>query len=115
MPRFMNIRVLISGLAFAGIAACATGCRVRVVEGPPPAYSETTYEASAEPPPPQVEVITVRPSPEHVWVHGHWVWYGGRWHWRAGYWRRERVGCVWVAGHWERGPYNWRWVPGHCA
>ena len=103
-----RIRSLTVGLSLGVSSLFAAGCYVRAYEGPPASHYESQYEAEAEPPAPQVEVITVRPSPGHYWVRGHWVWYGRRWHWRAGYWR---TGCVWVDGYWS----GRRWIPGHCA
>lgn len=47
--------------------------------------------ASTTPPPPsRVEVVTVRPYYQAVWVAGHWRW---------AHWRHQ---WVWVPGHWRR-------------
>ncbi len=41
-----------------------------------------------EPPPPQNEVVSVRPG--YVWIRGRWDWRGGQWVWVGGNWQRER-------------------------
>jgi hypothetical protein len=42
------------------------------------------------PPPNRVEIVTVKPYPDAVWVAGHWKW--SRWYHE----------WVWVPGHWRR-------------
>jgi hypothetical protein len=91
------------------VAGTLGGCRVHVRE---PAYE---YEyANVPPPPDQVEVMGVAPSPNHFWIPGHHYWSGGRYLWRPGYWEVRRHQQEWVPGHWEhhhgRGHY---YVEGH--
>jgi hypothetical protein len=65
------------------------------------------------PPVERVEVIEARPSPQHVWIAGHWTW-EGEWVWVKGHWEappRERA--EWVPGHWVERPNGWVWVEGH--
>ncbi|APR85469.1 Hypothetical protein A7982_10818 [Minicystis rosea] len=71
----MNRYTLIA-LPALGLALSTAACTIReeVVQGPRPAD--------------RTEVITIRPSPRHVWVRGHW--------------ERSRGGWVWIAGRWER-------------
>ena len=38
------------------------------------------------PPPLRTEVITVAPSPRHVWVPGYWTWGDDDWVWQSGDW-----------------------------
>lgn len=71
------------------------------------------------PPPPQREVIPVRPHdhPNWVWQQGYQRWDGQRYvwvpgnyvappyrhaRWVPGHWRNTRRGWVWVQGHWRR-------------
>jgi hypothetical protein len=71
----MNRSNLATLLFATSSLAVVAGCTVEertVVSGPRP--------------PDRVEVVTVRPSPAHVWVHGRWehrphgwVWIEGRW------------------------------------
>ena len=38
----------------------------------------------------RVEVQVARPSPNHIWIAGHWAWRGGA--------------HVWIPGHWAMPP-----------
>jgi hypothetical protein len=80
------------------------------------------HEASAQevrivlaPPPPRVEVITVRPGPYHVWRPGVWVWHvEGRYVWHPGHWDVPPPGkSIWVRDEWVSYGGSWRFVPGH--
>jgi hypothetical protein len=57
----------------------------------------------AMPPPPlRVEVVTVRPSPFHIWIAGYWHCDGRHYAWVAGHWvRPAHEGAVWVAPRYE--------------
>ena len=68
LPFFMAI-LLLPSLAFAEVIVRVPG--IRVTTGPPPL---------------RTEVQTVRPSPGHVWIAGHYAWRGGHHEWVAGYW-----------------------------
>jgi hypothetical protein len=66
------------------------------------------------PPPPRVEVRTVAPYPEAVWIDGHWDYRGGNWVWLQGHWERGPFpGATWIPGHWRETPNGWKWIPGH--
>jgi len=41
-----------------------------------------------------------QPTPQHVWVPGHWD-------------VRPRARAVWVKGRWRHHPRGWYWVEGH--
>lgn len=65
------------------------------------------------PPPPRAELNTVRPSPKHVWIAGHWKWAGSNYVWINGRWVKGRPGNTWVPGSWvQKGTY-WVWTSGH--
>ena len=65
------------------------------------------------PPPPQTEVITVAPSPRHVWVPGYWTWRDDDWVWQSGYWEsRPSPEARWVPGQWIATSNGWRWQDG---
>ena len=81
MKRFALVPVLL--LAAAGCHATVE--REVVVERRPVVEREIVVEEA--PPPTRVEVITVRPHRNAVWVGGHYV--------RSGHQR------VWVSGHWS--------------
>jgi hypothetical protein len=89
----MKINVLksIMGTVVAGLVVC--GCNVSVAPTP----NEVVVDE--DPPAPLIEVQTVAPGPDFVWVGGEWVWGGGRWGWQAGHWDRPiHPGAVWVPG-----------------
>lgn len=66
------------------------------------------------PPKVRVEVRTAAPSPNHVWVAGHWSWRTGKYVWVGGTWKvRPTSSATWVTGHWTKRPRGWVWVPGH--
>ncbi|NBW87862.1 MAG: hypothetical protein EBR23_13810, partial [Planctomycetia bacterium] len=49
------------------------------------------------------EVIEQQPSPQHVWIGGHWRWQEGRYAWIAGRWDLPpRANVVWIEPRWER-------------
>jgi hypothetical protein len=70
-------------------------------------------EATMAPPAPQQETILIetRPSPNHVWMHGHWAWHG-HWVWVHGHWHPGRAGNNWIKGHWFARDGRWHWEAG---
>src|SRR5205085_4726073 len=68
----------------------------------------TTPVVYSEPPPPQVETVSVRPG--FVWIRGRWDWRGGQWVWAGGHWERERANQMWAEGRWEHRGTQWVWV-----
>jgi YXWGXW repeat-containing protein len=67
-----------------------------------------------EPPPLRVEVMTERPSGEHVWIAGHWGRSGNDYAWVGGHWERPSAGYrEWVDGRWEHESRGWYFVEGH--
>jgi hypothetical protein len=66
------------------------------------------------PPVTQQQVVSARPSADHVWVEGWWVWRDGRYIWRPGEWVvPPRMGAVWNAPRWERRSDGWVLVEGY--
>ena len=67
-----------------------------------------------EPPPERVEVITVRPSEESVWIGGHWTGRGNNYAWVSGRWQRPESGKKeWENGKWEHEQRGWYYTEGH--
>lgn len=65
------------------------------------------------PPPPRHEVMTVRPSREHVWVPGYWAWRGRRHEWVAGRWELPPRGHArWNAPHYEHRGNSYVFIEG---
>ena len=85
-----------------------------VVRARPVEYTDAEIVTVA-PPAERVEIITPAPSPNHVWIRGHWGWQGGRHIWVGGFWELRRPGQVWVDGHWVAHRHGWVWVGGRWA
>jgi len=96
-------------LPLLAVLLLSSACVVRVVEPVVPLGAEIVTVA---PPGDQLEIVTVAPGPNHVWIKGHWAW-RGRWVWEAGFWEVVRPGHRWVDGHWTAHRHGWAWVPGH--
>ena len=117
---------LLSVLALAGLTALVGGCasepESHVVSAPPPGapvvaqaqapvvYSQpatvagqpNTIVVTQAPPAPQQEMVTARPSSDHVWVGGYWTWRNNRYEWVPGHWVvPPRSGATWVPPRWE--------------
>jgi len=96
----MKKNLVSSGLLAIGLAASsalATPIYVRI-----------------RPPRVRVERRTVAPSPNHVWIGGHYRYEGRRYVWEGGRWEMgPRAGAVWVPGHWRHTRRGWYWVDGH--
>jgi hypothetical protein len=126
-------------LAFGGLAAFLGGCvtepESHVVSAPPPGApvaattttsSPTVYTAPAAapgtntivvtqaPPSPQQEVVTARPSSDHLWVGGYWTWRNNRYEWVAGHWVvPPRTGANWIPPRWEPEGGAYRFYEGY--
>jgi hypothetical protein len=93
-------------------ATLLSGCVVRGTVGIP---APVVYVAPVAPPPLQVEVIGVPPTPGYVWIGGYWNWVEGRHVWVGGHWSAPRVGYRWVPHAWVREGGGWRLHEGHWA
>src|SRR6185436_14338556 len=117
----MSFAIRVSLVAAIALSA-STACVVKEIEAPPPSPPPVTTsdgqpieeegdaEVGVEPPAPQPEPAAVgQPSPQHVWIAGHWAW-RGKWMWFHGHWALGSPGATWIPGHWHRGPKNhWHW------
>ena len=98
MKRTRLLAVVALGI-FLFVTACYAGPTVYVVRKPPPL---------------RVEVISVAPSPSHVWIAGHWGWQGGDYQWVPGHWAVRPHACaVWAPDHWKHTRRGYVWIPGH--
>lgn len=123
-PHTNRARLIVPILAVCGLAALAGGCATEpeshVVSAPPPgapvaaqapvvystpaavAGTQSTIVVTQAPPAAQQEVVTARPSSDHVWVGGYWTWRNNRYEWVPGNWvRPARVGATWLPPRWE--------------
>ncbi len=104
-----GLRAGLGALMVAG--SLLSGCIV----APAPGYYYRGPVVAVAPPPPQVEVVGVAPSPGYVWIGGYWNWVGGRHVWVPGYWGAGRPGYHWVPHGWVHAGGGWRMAPGHWA
>jgi len=110
----MNHRALTLLLVVCAAALPLAGCTAHAeVEAPAAPPGEVVVTQA--PPAPQVEVIPVAPSTNHVWIAGHWHWNGGAWVWRAGHYEIRRVGWHWVPAHYSQRGASWVYVSGYWA
>jgi hypothetical protein len=121
----MNVAALVAldGLVFLG------GCNRRedITVQPPQQTSEQPaaqvaadqpqYDAVQEAPPPlQVEVQPLPPTPSSVWVAGYWNWDSQRYSWQAGrYAVPPRSGAVWVAPRYDTDSHGARYSRGQWS
>ncbi len=99
----------IVGLAFA---ASMGGCLLGGSHpGGTPLLSVTFL--TREPPPERVEVASVRPYAEAVWIGGHWTARGDNYAWMPGHWARPEAGKTeWAGGKWEHSDRGWYYTEG---
>ena len=77
----------------------AGGCDVYVR---PPAGGEVVVGGAPPTAPPYVDVQTISPGPDFIWIGGTWMWGGNGWVWERGHWDRPpHPGAVWTANHYE--------------
>lgn len=101
-------------------AALTSGClwSARAEVEPVDAYYSTSSEVYvSEPmPAPRVEVVTLAPSSDMLWVDGYWQWGGGGYAWTSGRWARpSRPGYVWLAPRYERRQNRHVYIQGQWA
>jgi len=76
-------------------------------------FAPGSVEVATAPPPPQVEVQGVAPSPRHVWTPGFWQWNGVRHVWSPGHWQEPpQVGMSWEPAHWDNRNGHYFFVDG---
>ena len=97
------------GAGMVGMLLLA-GCAARVG----PAGVEFAVRA---PPRVRVEVRSVSPGPEYVWIGGYYAWRGGDYVWVPGRWDRPPQASYrrWQPGHWVQARQGWYWVEGRWA
>jgi hypothetical protein len=92
------------------LAGTATACTATLQPRAGIVYVRTA------PPERIVEVRTVSPGRDYVWINGYheyrgnaYVWVPGRWdrpldnhrRWADGQWKHDRNGWYWIPGHWR--------------
>lgn len=132
--------VLLAGASGLLLAGCGSYPESHVVSAPPPAppaqqvvvaqtqpaaatvvqgtavqTTDGTIVVMQAPPALQQEVVTARPSSDHIWIPGYWTWRNQRYEWTSGRWQiPPRPGAVWMAPTWERlADGSYRFTEGH--
>ena len=75
----MKRSILIMPLFALSLAVLVAGCTVE----------DRTFVRGPERPADRVEVVSVRPSPAHVWIAGRWERRGDGWEWISGRWEHR--------------------------
>jgi hypothetical protein len=66
------------------------------------------------PPAEIVEQRPYQPSPNHIWINGHWAWRYGRHQWMRGHWALPPgAGYHWQAARWVNEGGHWVFFEGH--
>ncbi len=62
----------------------------------------------------ELEVITVEPAWDYVWIPGSWERDPGKWTWTKGRWEKPpHKKARWVDGHWKYQESKWYWNRGY--
>jgi hypothetical protein len=104
----MSVRSIAVGVAVLGLVVGAG------FAGPwaPRLATAQADVAPQPPPPPQVESPGKPPSPNAVWISGHWLWRNGKYEWAAGRWENAPPGASYVPGRHKKTDGGWRWEEG---
>jgi hypothetical protein len=82
----------------------------------PAAAKDIIVDEYIEIPTLEEEIVTVRPSHEHVWIPGYWERDPGKWTWQKGHWDKPpHKAAHWQKGHWAYQDGKWNWRRGHWA
>ena len=96
-------------MCFPGAAAFAAILLSSCVVAPPPGAAYVRVR----PPVAIVEVRSVAPRPDHVWIPGYHAWRGSVYVWVPGHWdARPHARARWVNGRWRHHRDGWYWVEG---
>ncbi len=95
------------GAVAGGLAGAAIGHRQdQRAANPAPVYSADASQTVQSIPPSPVsepqETVPPQPSPNAVWIRGHYAWTGSGYQWQSGRWEIPPAGTrVWVAPTWQ--------------
>jgi hypothetical protein len=111
------MRFLSQSLAIASLPLVLAGCASHhntVYETYQPAPASEVVYVSQPPPPVIVERRWAPPSPQHVWIPGHYVWNGGAYVWFGGYYEYPpHPHAVYHPAHWQHKSGGWVLIEGH--
>jgi WXXGXW repeat (2 copies) len=98
------------------VIACVAGFAALDACAPPPPPPPAVVYVRRGPPADVVEVVPAQPSPDHVWIRGHYRWDGvaGAYVWVPGHWQLPPQGYHrWVPARWVERDGQWYFVEGH--
>lgn len=110
-----RIGVVAAAFGIAVLSACSAPLTtpVEAVSALPGSGGSTVALAPHPPPPERAEIPPTAPSPQALWLVGHWSWDGVKFVWRPGrYVERPSSTANWLPGYWEERPDGWKWVDG---
>jgi hypothetical protein len=102
----LPVRFAVLSLLLASWAVYSANAQSAPPAPPAPVPNAATVPPAAilqKPPSPGgADAMSAQPSPNHVWIAGHWHWNGGQYTWVAGKWELPPIeNAVWVAPHWD--------------
>lgn len=78
---------------------------------PAPAVSTVVVQA---PPVHTVDPVLARPSPDYIWVPGHWTWRDSQYEWMTGHWEiPPSTNSIWIQPRWEPESGGYRFYEGY--
>lgn len=108
------------GAVAGGLAGAAIGNRQdQRAANPAPVYSsDAGYTVQSIPPTPvsePQETVPPQPSPNAMWIRGHYAWTGNGYQWQSGRWEVPPAGArTWVQPSWQPAPNGgYVYVRGH--
>jgi hypothetical protein len=108
---------LFVGVSFSQqeVSAQAPATQVPAKKAPAPEAPVVSQTYLPLPPPPQ-ETIVAQPSPEQVWVGGHWDRTPDKWNWIPGSWIQPPFSnAYWQPGYWQHQDGTFVWEDAHWA
>jgi hypothetical protein len=57
--------------------------------------------------------VGVAPTPDNIWVPGHWVWRVDHYAWRPGFWAAANPDWIWIPANYVWTPNGYVFVDGH--
>jgi len=75
--------------------------------------TQVTYLPQKPPDTLEQGAVGVAPSPDYVWIPGHWTWWHEHYAWRPGFWAAANPNWIWVPAHYVWTPPGYVFVDGH--
>ncbi len=100
--RYLGRALRLSFLSVA-LAGATAGVWAQANTGPEVAQTSPAPLLDKPLPPSTPDVVGDQPTPQHVYVSGHWRWQDGAYVWDSGHWELPPApGADWVGPRWEK-------------